>query len=73
MQIDQGQGEPIGNACIDLDASNPEDRNGEKGEEEVMTQKTYIPPSLQEVKQQLPYTFSHLEEAQCCATSNPEC
>ena len=45
MQTDWDQGKPIGNACINPDASNPEDRNGKMGEEGVMTQKNYIPPS----------------------------
>ena len=37
MQIDQSQGKPVGSACIDPDALNPEDRDGKMGEEEVMT------------------------------------
>ena len=45
MQTDRDQGEPIGDACIDPNASNLEDRNGEMGKEEVMTQKTCTPPS----------------------------
>ena len=44
-QIVWGQGKPVGNACINPDTSNPEDRDGETREEEVMTQKARIPPS----------------------------
>ena len=44
MQTDWDQGEPVGDTYINPNASNPEDRNGEMGEEEVMTWKTYIPP-----------------------------
>ena len=44
MQTHQGQGEPVGHACPNSDALNPEDKDGEK-EEEVMIQKAHVPPS----------------------------
>ena len=45
MQTNQDQCEPVGDACFNPNTLNPEDRNGEMGKEEVMTQKTHIPPS----------------------------
>ena len=41
MQTSRDQGEPVGGACFDPNASNPEDRDGEMG----MTGKAHIPPS----------------------------
>ena len=56
-QTNQDQGKPIGDACINPNASNPEDRDGEMEEEEVMTWKTYIPPSSKKPNNPSPTTF----------------
>ena len=45
MQASRGQGEPVGNACFNPNASSPEGGDGETKEGEVMTQKAHTPSS----------------------------